>query len=233
MLSADYGGIHLPLGWGKPAFALDGYIEFRCITNDATAKAEDRKKGFYSLAGALRYFGEDELDVANKKDSRDRILQGPRFTDAEERELVDYCASDTLALARLLPHLVSLTPSLKHAYLRAEVQWGMAWQEWRGVPMDSPKLAELRARWVDIQADLVRDMDAPFGCYEFDDQGAPHWRKSLFADLVDRHRLSWPTLEVGRTRRGRPRSATCARSIRSSNRCASCAIRYPSSGSIP
>ena len=48
----------------------------------------------------------------------------------------------------------------------------MAWQEWRGVPLDLPKLTELRARWVDIQADLVRDMDAPFGCYEFDDQGA-------------------------------------------------------------
>jgi DNA polymerase I len=197
MLSADYGGIHLPLGWGKPAFAFDAYVEFRHITNDATAKSEDRKKGFYGLAGALRYFGEDELDIAKKKESRDRILQGPPFTDAEERELVDYCAGDTLALARLLPHLVSLTPSLKHAYLRAEVQWGMAWQEWRGVPMDSPKLNELRTRWVDIQADLVRDMDASFGCYEFDDQGAPHWRKALFADLVDRHRLSWPTLESG------------------------------------
>ena len=197
MLSADYGGIHLPLGCGKPAFAFDAYVEFRHITNDATAKSEDRKKGFYSLAGALRYFGEDELDIASKKESRDRILQGPPFTPAEERELVDYCAGDTLALARLLPHLISLTPSLKHAYLRAEVQWGMAWQEWRGVPMDLPKLTELRARWVDIQADLVRDMDAPFGCYEFDAQGAPHWRKAQFAALVARHRLSWPTLESG------------------------------------
>ena len=133
----------------------------------------------------------------SKKDSRDRILQGPPFTATEDDEHLDYCADDTLALARLLPHLVSLTPSLKHAYLRAEVQWGIAWQEWRGVPMNLPKLTELRARWVDIQADLVRDMDAPFGCYEFDDQGAPHWRKALFADLVDRHRLSWPTLESG------------------------------------
>lgn len=197
MLSADYGGVHLPLGWGKPAFAFDAYVEFRHVTNDATAKSEDRKKGFYSLAGALRFFGEDELDIAHKKDSRDRILQGPPFTANEDDAHLDYCADDALALARLLPHLISLTPALKHAYLRAEVQWGIAWQEWRGVPLNLPKLTELRGRWVEIQADLVRDMDAPFGCYEFDDQGAPHWRKALFADLVDRHHLSWPTLESG------------------------------------
>ena len=84
MLTADYGGIHLPLGWGKPAFAFDAYVEFRHIANDAAAKTEDRKDNFYSLAGALRYFGEDELDVARKKDTRARILQGPPFTAAED-----------------------------------------------------------------------------------------------------------------------------------------------------
>ena len=197
MLSADYGGIHLPLGWGKPAFAFDAYVEFRHITNDAAAKSEDRRDNFYSLAGALRYFGEDEINVARKKDTRDRILQGPPFTAAEENDHLDYCADDTLALARLLPHLVSLTPSMRHAHLRAEVQWGIAWQEWRGVPMDMPKLAEIRGRWFDIQADLVREMDAPFGCYEIDADGKPHWRKALFADLVARNGMSWPTLETG------------------------------------
>jgi hypothetical protein len=134
MLSADYGGIHLPLGWGKPAFAYDAYVEFRHVTNDAAARSEDRKDNFYSLAGALRFFGEDELNVAHKKDTRDRIMQGPPFTEAEEHEHLEYCAADTLALARLLPHLISLTSSLKHAHVRAEVQWGIAQQEWRGVP---------------------------------------------------------------------------------------------------
>ena len=197
MLSADYGGIHLPLGWGKPTFAFDAYVEFRHIANDATAKSEDRKDGFYSLAGALRYFGEDELDIARKKDTRARILQGLPFTASEDEEHLDYCADDTLVLTRLLPHLVSLTPSMLHAHLRAEVQWGIAWQEWRGVPMDMPKLVEIRNKWIDIQADLVREMDAPFGCYEFDAQGAPHWRKALFAGLVARRGMSWPTLESG------------------------------------
>jgi hypothetical protein len=51
MLSADYGGIHVPAGWGKPAIAIDPYVEFRHITNNATTKTADRKDNFYSLAG--------------------------------------------------------------------------------------------------------------------------------------------------------------------------------------
>jgi hypothetical protein len=203
MLSADYGGIHLPLGWGKPAFAYDGYVEFRHIANDAAARSEDRKNGFYSLAGSLRFFKQDELDVTHKEDTRDRIMQGPPFTEKEEREHLEYCADDALALARLLPHLVSRTPTLKQAHLRAEVQWGVAQQEWRGVPINAPKLAALRANWVDMQADLVREMDAPFGCYEFDRDGKPHWRNALFARFLrgnkftDGKPMSWPLLDSG------------------------------------
>jgi hypothetical protein len=203
MLSADYGGIHLPLGWGKPAFAFDAYVEFRHVTNDAAAKAEDRKKGFYSLAGALRYFGADELSVARKDEVRNRILRGPPFTDEEERQHLEYCAGDTLALARLLPHLVVLTPALPQAYVRAEVQWGIARQEWRGVPMDMPQLTSLRSHWADMQADLVCKMDTDFGCYEIDRAGQPHWKKKRFAEFLRGNKftnwkpMSWPTLDSG------------------------------------
>ena len=82
MISAEFGS-HIALGWGEPARALDPYVEFRHYVNDGAAKAEDRDKGFYSIAGALRYFCEDGLDVAHKRDMRDRILQGPPFTSAE------------------------------------------------------------------------------------------------------------------------------------------------------
>jgi hypothetical protein len=203
MLSADYGGIHLPLGWGKPAFAYDAYVEFRHVANNAAVKSGDHAEGFYSLAGALRFFGEDELDVTRKDEIRDRILQGPPFTEAEDREHLDYCADDTLGLARLVPHLISRTASLKHAYMRAEVQWGTAWQEWRGVPVDLPKLSALRRHWIDMQADLVREMGAPFRCYEIDAKGRPHWRKDNFAlflsgnHFTDNEAMEWPRLASG------------------------------------
>jgi DNA polymerase-1 len=205
MMSADYGGIHLPLGWGRPAFAFDAYVEFRRIVNDATASTEKRKKGFYSLAGALRYFGLDELDVSHKDDMRDRMIQGPPFAVEEDGRGVDYCVDDTLALARLLPHLIARTPSLPHAHFRADVQWAMAEQERRGVPMAMRKVVNLRANWDDIRADLVREMDASFGCYEFDRAGVPHFREKFFAAFLCRNRehnldhlpQTWPALETG------------------------------------
>jgi hypothetical protein len=86
MISAEF-GTHIALGWGQPACALDPYIEFRHYVNDGGAKAEDRDKGLYSIAGALRYFCEDELDVAHKRDMRERIVQGPPFSREERHQI--------------------------------------------------------------------------------------------------------------------------------------------------
>src|SRR5262245_58136991 len=72
MLAAEF-GFHIACGWGEPARSLDAYVEFRQLVNDGSVKSGDREKGFYSLAGALRYFLEDEIDVARKEGTRDRI----------------------------------------------------------------------------------------------------------------------------------------------------------------
>src|SRR6185436_13680193 len=82
LLTAEF-GFHRAAGWGKPVWALDPYVEFRHLTNDARVKAGDRPSGFYSLAGAMRYLGIDELDTAHKGDMRDRIIAGPPFTPGE------------------------------------------------------------------------------------------------------------------------------------------------------
>src|SRR5262249_61901330 len=116
---------HIGLGWGEPARALDAYVEFRHYVNDGAVKATDRDKGFYSLAGALRYFCEDELDTAHKRDMRDRILLGPPFTAAEKQDALDYCEDDTKALARVVKHIVPTIRSLPHALFRAKFQWVM------------------------------------------------------------------------------------------------------------
>jgi DNA polymerase-1 len=73
MATAEF-GFHLAAGWEEPARSIDAYIEFRHLTNDASVKSADRPKGFHSLAGALRYFGEDAIDIVHKDDMRERIL---------------------------------------------------------------------------------------------------------------------------------------------------------------
>jgi hypothetical protein len=195
MNSAEF-GFHIANGWGEPACALDAYIEFRHYTNDGSIKSGDRDKGFYSLAGALRYFCEDELDVAHKKDMRERIIQGPPFSAQEREDILEYCESDVRALARLIPHLVPTVRSLPHAVLRAKYQWPTAQSEHRGVPVDLPRLTQIRENWGDMRTDLVIEMDRPFGCYEIED-GQPHWRRELFKALVQRNRMSWPVYEDG------------------------------------
>ena len=52
-LTAEF-GVFRRKSWPEPAAALDTLIEFRHSVNDGMVKSEDRPKGFYGLAGALR-----------------------------------------------------------------------------------------------------------------------------------------------------------------------------------
>jgi hypothetical protein len=196
MATAEF-GVHIAKGWGQPACALDAYVEFRHYVNDGAVKAADREKGFYSLAGAERYFCEPELDTARKTAMRDRILQGPPFTTDEEQAFLDYCEDDTRELARFVTHIVPTIRSLPHALFRGKFQWAMAQAERRGVPMDRPTLSRIRANWDGMRADLVTEMDRPFGIYEIDEKGVPHWRKENFANFVRRNGMAWPRYENG------------------------------------
>jgi hypothetical protein len=195
MISAEF-GCHIALGWGQPARALDPYVEFRHYVNDGAAKAKDRDKGFFSLAGALQYFCEDGIDTAHKTDMRERILQGPPFTAEERDAILDYCADDVHALARLVRHIAPTVRSLPHALARADFMWAIAQQERRGLPLDHPLLERLQTHWSEMQLDLVEELDRPFGIYEIKD-GKPHWRKERFARYVRRDKMSWPTYPDG------------------------------------
>ena len=194
MTSADF-GCHIPLGWGQPACALDPYVEFRHFVNDGAVKSGEREKGFCSLNGALQYFCENGIDTAHKDEMRDRIIQGPPFTASERETILAYCEEDTKALALLVRHIVPTIRSLPHAMMRAKFMWTIAQQERRGTPID-PFLTRLCDRWDGMQGELVKEMDAPFGIYEFED-GKPHWRKQRFADYVKRHHMSWPAYPDG------------------------------------
>jgi hypothetical protein len=196
LLSAEF-GFHQALGWGQPANALDAYVEYRHYVNDGTIKSGEREKGFYSLAGALRYFCEDEIDTAHKKDMRDRIIQGPPFTAAEREEILHYCEQDVRSLARLVKRLIPTIRSLPHALFRGRVMWATACQERRGIPLAGEKYHRVKSRWHDIQVDICLEADQPFGCYEIED-GKPHWRQERFANLIRRRGMVWPQYADGR-----------------------------------
>jgi DNA polymerase I len=114
MSTAEF-SCHLALGWPQPACTFDAYVEFRHLTNDGSAKG--REKGFYSLPGALQYFGENGIDTAHKTDMRGRIVQGPPFS-ADEREAIQkYCEDDVRALVRVFKYIAPTVRSWPHALI--------------------------------------------------------------------------------------------------------------------
>src|SRR5262249_4902282 len=151
--------VHLAVGWGQPAAAIDPYIEFRRLTNDASIRAGDRAPGYHALGGALRYFGEDELDAAHKTEMRNRIIAGPPFSLAERETIQRYCLDDARALARLLRVLAPTIPSLPHALFRGAYSWALACQEHRGIPVDMASHERIRHYWEAIRLDLVTATD--------------------------------------------------------------------------
>jgi DNA polymerase I len=194
MITAEF-GCHAALGWGQPARSLDPYVEFRHLTNDGRIKSGEREKGFYGLAGALRYFGEDGIDTAHKDEMRDRIIEGPPFNADEREAILRYCEQDVQALARLVQHIVPTITSLPHAMARCNFMWATAQQERRGIPID-PLLQRIRARWDGMQSNMVGNINH-FGIYEIADDGKPHWSKARFADFVRQNKMHWPTYADG------------------------------------
>jgi DNA polymerase I len=199
-LSTAEFGCQIALGWPQPAATLDAYVEFRHHVNDGAAKSEDRENyrdqngervGFYSLAGALLYFGENGIDTAHKREMRDRILQGPPFSADERAQILEYCEDDVRALMQLVRHLAPTIRSLPHALARCNFTWALAQQERRGVPLDLARLDPTKEHWHELQLNLVREKDQ-FGIFEIVD-GKPHWRRRRFAELVRANGWAWLT----------------------------------------
>jgi hypothetical protein len=134
--------------------------------------------------------------VAHKKSMRDRILQGPPFTEQEKRDILDYCEDDVRALVRLLPRLLPTIRSWPHVLLRGRIQWAIAKIEHRGPPIDLPLLTRLRRHWDGMRTDMVTELD-PFGIYEIAG-GVAHWRNERFEAFVAYYKLSWPRLASGK-----------------------------------
>jgi DNA polymerase-1 len=187
-LPAEF-GFHLRKGWSEPAHAVDALVEFRHHTNDGISRGR-------GLGDALRFFGLDSLDLAHKDTMRERIMQGPPFTEQERAEIIGYAEDDTRGLVRLAPPLFATVRSWPHALHRGRVQWAIAKIEHRGLPIDLPLLTRLRRHWDGMRTDMVTELD-PFGIYEIAG-GVAHWRNERFEAFVAYYKLPWPRLASGK-----------------------------------
>jgi hypothetical protein len=179
-------GCHLSLGWPVPERVLDLFAEFRNHTNGIPTTSGA------GLLGALAHHGLDSIGVVEKNEMRDLVLRGGPWTDPEREAILNYCESDVVALARLLPAMLPHI-DLPRALLRGRYMVAAARMERNGVPIDVGTLERLGQNWVKIQDQLVAEIDATYGVYE-----GRTFKADRFAAWLGRNNIPWPRLDSGR-----------------------------------
>jgi len=182
-------GCHPVLGWQPPTCILDLFTEFRNSLNGLRLPEGVN----YSLIGALIAHGLEHLDVSEKEDMRALILRGGPWTSQERQAILDYCASDVIALRRLL---LAMLPNidLGRALLRGRYMRAAGCMENYGIPIDVDTLTEWRANWLDIQDDLIAGINADYGGVYDENRSFSQQR---FRDWLEAQEIPWPLLEDG------------------------------------
>ena len=87
---------------------------------------------------------------------RKLAMRGGPWSEYERRALLDYCASDVNALAKLLPAMLPELDLPRAVACRGRFMGAVARMEWAGVPIDTGTLSRLRSGWESIQDQLIR-----------------------------------------------------------------------------
>jgi DNA polymerase-1 len=123
---------------------------------------------------------------------RELIMRGGPWTEEEKIAVLDYCESDVLALAKLLPEM-SPRFDIPRALLRGRSMKAAAHIEFNGVPIDSDYLTKLRTQWEEIQDCLIQSIDSKYGVFE-----GRTFKTDRFADWLIKQKIPWPLLPTGR-----------------------------------
>jgi hypothetical protein len=178
-------GCYRALGWPIPERILDLFTEFRDGTNGLPTPAGA------GLLGALAYFGLDAMDAVEKREMQEAIgndtWQG-RYT---PDEILGYCETDVMALARLLPVILPKI-DLPRALLRGRYMAAAAAMEFFGTPLDVEMLERLRADWTSIQDQLIAAIDHDYGVYD-----GRTFKLDWFGAWLIAEGIPWPRLESG------------------------------------
>lgn len=183
--SAEW-GCHLSLGWPLPVNVIDLYPEFRKTTNGIPGVSK-------SLLGACQYYGVTAIGEIEKEEARDRILQGPPYSEDEKNFILEYCASDVKETAELFENMIA-DPNfdIPRALLRGRYMEAVAVMEHNGIPIDVKTLTALKKNWVQIQGKLIQEIDKNYGVYE-----GTTFKIKKFEHYLNNKVITWPRTEKG------------------------------------
>jgi DNA polymerase-1 len=153
-------GCHRALRWPFPQHVLDLFREFRILSNGLPTYSGR------SLLGALAHFGLAGIDAIEKKNMQDLAIRGAPFTDVERVDLLNYCESDVMALAKLLSVMLPRIDLPRAINLGGRYMKACARIEDAGIPIDTALLAAFQSNWDRIKAGLIAEVDRDFGVFE-------------------------------------------------------------------
>ena len=183
-------GCHLALGWPAPERILDLFTEFRVATNGTTTLAGN------GLLGALIYHKLDAMDASEKSAMRDLALRGGPWSEDEREALLEYCETDVVALAQLLPKMLPAILDrefgLGHALLRGRYMAATARMEHAGVPIDMATLSRVQRGWTAVQDELIAAVDRDYGVYD-----GRTFKSARFKVWLAQNAIPWPCLTSG------------------------------------
>jgi DNA polymerase-1 len=151
-------GCHIPLKFNFPIYLLDLFAEFRCLTNGTKVPSGN------SLIGACAYYGISGSDATYKDAMRDRILQGPLYSEKEKQDILLYCQKDVEMTTNLF-HCMKKNIDLPYALLRGRYMVSVAQMEYNGIPIDTENLTKLKDNWEILKDKLIAEVDKNYNVY--------------------------------------------------------------------
>ena len=142
-----------------PRRVLDLFCEFRNATNGRGTVAGN------GLLGAMTQCGLAGIEAAEKSNMRDLAIRGGPYTDDEREALLEYCESDVLALAKLLPRMVSGI-DVPRALIRGRYMAAVAQMDAHRHTDRCRETDRAAGSWCCRQAALIQRVDVDYGVYE-------------------------------------------------------------------
>jgi hypothetical protein len=177
-------GCHYALNFAIPPYILDLFTEFRCLTNGQKIPGN-------SLINACDYFKVKSEDSSYKDTMRNRILEGPPFTNQEKKDILDYCQKDVEMTAQLFQRMKDHI-ELPYALLRGRYMSAIAYMEHIGIPIDVTKLNQLKNNWDWIKTELIAEVDRDYDVFE-----GNVFKTHKFDDYLKRNNISWECTPKG------------------------------------
>jgi hypothetical protein len=184
--SADL-GCQRVLNWSMPARILDLFCEFRNYTNGLKTPSGNK------LIGAMVAFGLDSIGAKEKTGMQALVNRGGPWTEAERVAILDYCESDVVALARLLPAMLDRgCIDLPRALLRGRYMAAVSAMEHVGVPIDTENSFRISWYWSDIQDRLIAAIDRDYHVFD-----GRTFKTERFISWLSRVGIPWPRYPDG------------------------------------